>query len=71
MCQGELEVYKCGSQGSEVRLAVLHPGDCVAEMSLIDIQPRSTTVRALTPAVLFCLSNAQIARLTSGPSTST
>ncbi|HEY2900145.1 MAG TPA: cyclic nucleotide-binding domain-containing protein [Polyangia bacterium] len=63
VCQGELEVCKCGSHGAEIRLAVLRAGDCVGEMSLIDIQPRSATVRALTPTVLFCLSHAQIARL--------
>lgn len=63
LCEGELEISKRGKHGSEVRLAVLHAGDCLGEMSLIDIQPRSATVRALTPAVLFRLSHAEIGKL--------
>jgi CRP/FNR family cyclic AMP-dependent transcriptional regulator len=63
VCEGELEISKRGSHGADVRLAVLHAGDCVGEMSLIDIQPRSATVRALTPAVLFRLSHGEIGRL--------
>jgi CRP-like cAMP-binding protein len=63
VCAGELEICKRSGQGGEVRLAVLHTGDCLGEMSLIDIQPRSATARALTPAVLFRLSHADIARL--------
>src|SRR5579859_7089602 len=42
--EGQLEVVKRGPKGDEVRLAVLKPGDCVGEMSLIDIQPRSASV---------------------------
>jgi CRP-like cAMP-binding protein len=63
LCEGELEICKRGDHGAEVRLAVLRPGDCLGEMSLIDIQPRSASARALTPAVLFRLSHADIARL--------
>jgi CRP/FNR family cyclic AMP-dependent transcriptional regulator len=63
VCEGELEICKRGSHGAEVRLAVLHAGDCLGEMSLIDIQPRSATARALTTAILFRLSHADIARL--------
>jgi CRP/FNR family cyclic AMP-dependent transcriptional regulator len=63
VCEGELEIRKRGSHGTEVRVAVLRPGDCVGEMSLIDIQPRSATVRSLTPACLVRLDHAEIARL--------
>jgi CRP/FNR family transcriptional regulator, cyclic AMP receptor protein len=63
VCEGELEICKRGTHGSEFRLAVLRSGDCVGEMSLIDIQPRSATVRTLTPAVLFRLDHANIAKL--------
>ena len=60
--EGELEIRKRGT-GGDIRLAVLRPGDCVGEMSLIDIQPRSATVRTLNPAVVFRLDHAEIAKL--------
>lgn len=63
VCEGELEIRKRGSGGSEIRLAVLHAGDCVGEMSLIDIQPRSATVLALRPVVLFKLDHQEIGKL--------
>ena len=63
VCDGELEICKRGTNGSEFRLAVLKRGDCVGEMSLIDIQPRSATVRSLTPALLLGIDNAGSARL--------
>ena len=61
--QGELEICKRGRDGTEFCLATLQRGDCVGEMSLIDIQPRSATVRALGPALLYVLNHAEIARL--------
>ena len=32
-------------------------GDCFGEMALIDIQPRSASVRSLEDSLLFCFSN--------------
>ena len=61
--EGQLEICKRGSHGAETRLAVLHPGDCLGEMSLIDIQPRSATARALTEVLLFRLGHGDIAKL--------
>jgi CRP/FNR family transcriptional regulator, cyclic AMP receptor protein len=61
--EGELEIYKRRSDGSEFQLALLHRGDCVGEMSLIEIQPRSATTRALSPAALYVLEHTEIARL--------
>jgi CRP/FNR family cyclic AMP-dependent transcriptional regulator len=63
VCEGELEIRKRGAGGSDIRLAVLHPGDCVGEMSLIDIQPRSATVISLTDARVFRLDHAEIGKL--------
>jgi CRP-like cAMP-binding protein len=60
---GELEICKRGRNGAEFCLATLRRGDCVGEMSLIDIQPRSATVRALGPAALIVLDQAAIAHL--------
>ena len=64
--EGELEICKRGTNGSEFRLAVLKRGDCVGEMSLIEIQPRSATVRTLPPALLLAIDNAGSARLYRG-----
>jgi CRP/FNR family cyclic AMP-dependent transcriptional regulator len=63
VCEGELEICKRGRNGAEFCLAVLQRGACVGEMSLIDIQARSATVRALGAATLFVLDQAAIAQL--------
>ena len=46
---GELEVVKRG-RGGEFRVALFGPGDCFGEMSLIDVQPQTTSelMEALT-----------------------
>jgi len=47
---GELEVLKSSRDGtSEVRVAVFGPGDWFGEMAILDVQPRSATVRAVAP----------------------
>jgi CRP/FNR family transcriptional regulator, cyclic AMP receptor protein len=61
--EGELEICKRKPGGGEFRLAVLQRGDCLGEMALIDIQPRSATVRALSPSLLYALERAQLAQL--------
>jgi len=50
---GELEVLKGSRRGRDLRVAVLGPTDCFGEMSLIDMQPRSATVRAISPSRLL------------------
>jgi len=60
---GEIEIFKGGKGRSERTLAVLKQGDCVGEMSLIDIQPRSATARARGTAVLYVLELTEIAKL--------
>jgi CRP/FNR family transcriptional regulator, cyclic AMP receptor protein len=50
---GEIEVLKKSRRGRETRVAILGPSDCLGEMSIIDMQPRSATVRALGPARLI------------------
>jgi CRP-like cAMP-binding protein len=51
--EGEMEVTKKSRGGRDTRVAILGPSDCVGEMSMIDMQPRSATVRALAPARLL------------------
>src|SRR5215471_8052100 len=63
VAEGELEVCKRGRNGADFCLAVLGRGACVGEMSLIDIQSRSASVRALSATVLYVLNQAEIAKL--------
>ena len=60
---GEMQILKHGKHGAEYKLAVLKAGDCVGEMSLIDIQPRSATARAVGAATLYVLDLAEIGKL--------
>ena len=57
---GEMEVTKKSRGGVDARVAVLGPGDWFGEMSIVDIQPRSATVRTLAPGRLI--------RVTASPS---
>src|SRR4249919_2498900 len=61
--EGELEICKRGRNGAEFCLATLQRGDCVGEMALIDIQPRSATARAVGEATLCVLDQQEIAKL--------
>ena len=51
--EGEVEVLKASKRGIEARVALLGPGDWFGEMSILDVQPRSATVRALAPSRLL------------------
>lgn len=57
---GEVEVLKKSKRHMEARVAVLGPGDWFGEMSIVDIQPRSATVRALAPSRLLRISSADL-----------
>ncbi len=50
LLDGEMEVLKRSRRGREQRVAILGPNDSFGEMSVIDMQPRSATVRALAPS---------------------
>jgi CRP-like cAMP-binding protein len=58
--RGEMEVLKKSKRATEARVALLGPGDWFGEMSIVDIQPRSATVRALAPSRLLRLSAADL-----------
>ena len=63
VCDGEMEILKHSKQGPEHRLAVLKRGDCVGEMALIDIRPRSATARAIGAATMYVLDQSAIAKI--------
>jgi CRP-like cAMP-binding protein len=57
---GEVEVLKRSRSGVDARVAVLGPSDWFGEMSIVDIQPRSATVRALAPGRLVRVTPADL-----------
>jgi CRP-like cAMP-binding protein len=50
---GEMEVQKRSQSGVDARVALLGPGDWFGEMSILDVQPRSASVRVLAPSRLL------------------
>ena len=59
---GRARVLTSDTRGREVILAVLQPGDYVGEMSLIDNEPHSATVRAEVQTDMLVLGRAEFAR---------
>jgi CRP/FNR family cyclic AMP-dependent transcriptional regulator len=58
--EGELEVLKRSSTGIDARVALLGPSDWFGEMSIVDIQPRSASVRSVAPTRLARISSADL-----------
>ncbi len=52
LATGSLDVVK-KKGGGEVHLYRIRPGESFGEMSFIDMQPRSATVRAVAPSTLW------------------
>lgn len=64
VAEGQVEVVRASASGhAETVLAVLGPGDCFGEMSLLTDQATSAAVRARTPCTLFTLTRPQLERL--------
>lgn len=59
---GRARVLTSDSRGREVILAVLQPGNYVGEMSLIDNEPHSATVRAEVQTDMLILGRPEFAR---------
>jgi len=57
---GEMEVLKRSQSGVDARVALLGPGDWFGEMSILDVQPRSATVRVLAPCRLLRIGAADL-----------
>ena len=62
LLNGRARVLTSDSRGREVILAVLEAGDYVGEMSLIDNEPHSATVRAEVQTDMLVLARADFAR---------
>jgi CRP/FNR family cyclic AMP-dependent transcriptional regulator len=61
--EGELEVLKKSPTAGEVRVAMLGPSGWFGEMSILDVQPRSASVRALAPSRLLRVSAESVDKL--------
>ncbi len=62
LLNGRARVLTADTRGREVILAVLQPGDYVGEMSLIDHEPHSATVRAEVQTDMLVLGRTEFAR---------
>lgn len=60
---GEVEVMKQGHDGADVCVAVLGSGDWFGEMAVLDVQPRSASIRTLAPTTLISMSTGDVDRL--------
>jgi CRP-like cAMP-binding protein len=63
LVEGRAVVCKRDGDGVEKLIASLSEGHCFGEISLLDGEPRSATVRATTPARILCLSAEDLERL--------
>ena len=62
LLNGRARVLTADTRGREVILAVLQPGDYVGEMSLIDNEPHSATVRAEVQTDMLVLGRNEFSR---------
>lgn len=60
---GELEVVKESRTGGDVRVALFGPGDWFGEMAILDVQPRSASVRSVAPTLLLRITSDDVDRL--------
>ncbi len=58
--EGEMEVLKRSRRGRETRVALLGATDVFGEMSIIDMQARSATVRSVAPSRLLRISTEEM-----------
>jgi CRP/FNR family cyclic AMP-dependent transcriptional regulator len=58
-----MEVVKQSKSQRESRVAMFGPGDWFGEMSILDVMPRSATVRALAPAQVLKMSASDLEAL--------
>jgi len=60
---GELEVIKERADGRRVQVAMFGPGNWFGDMSILDVQPRSATVRSLAASRLLVITAQDVRHL--------
>ncbi len=55
--EGKVKLSHTADDGRENLIAVLGPGEIIGELSLFDLEPRSSTVTAIAPTKLYILSH--------------
>jgi CRP-like cAMP-binding protein len=63
LLEGEVEVLRRSKDGHETRVAILGPGDWFGEMSVLDVLPRSATMRVLAPSRIIRLTAHELDQL--------
>jgi CRP-like cAMP-binding protein len=63
LAEGEVQVLWKSSSGKLRPMFRLGPGECFGEMSLVELQPRSATVRAVRAARMYSFTNLDLYRL--------
>jgi CRP-like cAMP-binding protein len=61
--RGEFEVLKRSKRGVDARVAMLGTGDWFGEMSILDVQPRSASVRSLAASRLLIVTRVDLETL--------
>jgi CRP/FNR family cyclic AMP-dependent transcriptional regulator len=64
--RGKVKVVLADSEGREITLSLMHPGDFVGEMALIDDEPRSASVMAVEATDCFVLSRREFQNCLTG-----
>src|SRR5712692_11951469 len=63
LAEGEVQVLWKSRNGKLRPMFRLGPGECFGEMSLVELQPRSATVRAVRAARMYSFTNLDLYRL--------
>lgn len=58
--EGKVKLSHTADDGRENLIAVLGPGEIIGELSLFDLEPRSSTVTAIAPTKLYTLSHSEM-----------
>ncbi len=61
--KGEVAVYRNNAEGKPVAIVKLGEGECVGEMALVELQPRSASVIATKKTVAYSLNNLDLYKL--------